>query len=70
MSVADGTLTASFRADVASFYGHHFGWTEIESLRLTDRMTLAVGGRTYVNIPERTVPMVCSDDEHIGVLLQ
>jgi hypothetical protein len=69
MSVAEGTLTASFRSDVARFYGDIFGWTEIESLRLPDRMTLAVGGRTYVNIRERTVPMVCSDYEHIGVLL-
>ena len=69
MSVAQGTLTPRFRAEVVEFYGRYFGWTEIESLRLPDRMTLAVGGRDYVNIRERPDPMACSGYEHIGVLL-
>jgi len=69
MSVADGTLTPDFRAQVTEFYARHFGWTEIESLRLPDRMTLAVGGRDYVNIRERSDPMVCSGYEHVGLLL-
>ena len=69
MSVAEGTLTPAFRAQVVAFYGHHFAWTEIESLRRPDRMTLAVGGRDYVNIRERSDPMVCSGYEHVGLLL-
>ena len=51
------------------FYARYFGWTEIESLRLPDRMTLAVGGGDYVNIRERSEPMVCSGYEHVGLLL-
>ena len=69
MSVALGTLTPRFRADVLAFYGRHFGWTEIESLRQPDRMTLAVGGRDYVNIRERPDPMTSSGYEHVGLLL-
>lgn len=69
MSVAEGTLTSGFRAEVVEFYGRHFGWTEIESLRLPDRMTLSVGGRDYLNVRERPDPMVCSGYEHVGLLL-
>ena len=69
MSVAEGTLTPAFRAQVIEFYGRHFGWTEIESLRRSDRMTLAVGGRDYVNVRERPDPMVCSGYEHLGLRL-
>src|SRR5437660_2463628 len=69
MSVAEGTLTSDFRVQLVEFYSRHFGWTEIESLRLPDRMTLAVGGRDYLNIRERSDPMVCSGYEHLGLLL-
>jgi hypothetical protein len=69
MSVAEGTLTPAFRAEVVEFYSDLFQWAEIESLRLPDRMTLAVGGRAYINIRERPAPMVCSGYEHLGVLL-
>jgi hypothetical protein len=69
MSVAEGTLTQDFRASLVDFYARHFGWIEIESLRLPDRMTLAVGDRDYVNIRERSEPMVCSGYEHVGLLL-
>jgi hypothetical protein len=70
MSVPVGTLTDSFRADVLSFYGEHFGWTEIESLRLPDRLTMAVGKGGYVNVRERAEPMVCEGYEHFGLLLR
>ena len=69
MSVAEGTLTPRFRAEVIGFYGRYFGWSEIESLRLPDRLTLDVGESAYVNIRERPEPMVCSGYEHIGLLL-
>ena len=69
MSVALGTLTPLFRAEVLEFYGRYFGWTELEALRLPDRMTLAVGGGDYVNIRERPDPMTCSVNEHVGLLL-
>lgn len=70
MSVAMGTLTDSFRDELLAFYGEHFGWSEIESLRLTDRLTVAVGAGNYVNIRERTEPMVCDGYEHFGLLLR
>lgn len=66
MSVAEGTLTPRFRATVAEIYGYHFGWVEVKSLPLPDRMTLAVGARDDVNIRERAEPMVCSGYEHPG----
>jgi hypothetical protein len=69
MSVASGTLTPEYRARVLAFYSRHFGWSEIESLRLPDRMTLDVGRGSYVNIRERHDPMICSGYEHIGLLL-
>ena len=69
MSVAEGTLTPAFRDEVLTFYGELFGWRDVESLRRPDRMTLAVGGGTYVNIRERPDPMTCSGYEHLGVLL-
>ena len=69
MSVPEDALTDAFRGDVLDFYGTHFGWTEIDSLRLPDRMTLAVGGGTYVNIRGRAEPMTCSGYEHFGLRL-
>ena len=41
MSVPAGTLTDDFRARVLDFYGRVFGWQEMESLRLPDRLTIA-----------------------------
>jgi hypothetical protein len=69
MSVGPGTLTEQFRVDVLSFYGDLFGWREMESLRLDDRMTIAVGGATYVNVRERADAMTCSGYEHFGVVM-
>jgi len=69
MSVASGTLTDEWRAELLEFYGSLFGWREIESLRLPDRLTILVGQRTYVNIRERTEPMICSGYEHFGVVV-
>lgn len=69
MSVAEGTLTDGFRAEVVAFYDRHFGWSEMASLRRPDRMTVAVGGGDYVNIRERPDPMVTSGYEHFGLLL-
>ena len=69
MSVAPGTLSDAYRAQVLEFYGALFGWREIEILRLDDRMTLSVGGTTYVNIRERDAAMTCSGYEHFGVVM-
>ena len=69
MSVASGTLTDEWRAELLEFYGELFGWREIESLRLPDRLTILVGERTYVNVRERAVPMICSGYEHFGVVV-
>jgi hypothetical protein len=69
MSVPAGTLTDDFRAEVVSFYGRMLGWQEIESLRLPDRLTLAIGRTSYVNLRERTDNMVTHGYDHFGVLL-
>jgi hypothetical protein len=51
------------------FYGGLFGWHEIESLRLPDRLTIRVEKYTYVNGRERPDPMVCSGYEHFGIVV-
>lgn len=69
MSVPEGTLTADWRADLLEFYGALLGWREIEVLRRPDRVTISVGGSTYVNLRERPDPMTCSGDEHFGIVV-
>jgi hypothetical protein len=69
MSVPPGTLTEDHREAVRDFYGSVFQWREIESLRLPDRLTFAVGGSCYINIRERAESMRCTGYEHFGVLL-
>jgi catechol 2,3-dioxygenase-like lactoylglutathione lyase family enzyme len=70
MSVPRGTLTDDHVAEIRDFYGRHLGWQVIEAYRQPDRLTLAVGGRTYVNLRERDEVMVCHDYEHFGVTLE
>jgi hypothetical protein len=67
MSVAEGTLTDDFRTALLEFYGELFGWREIESQRLPDRLTILVGQQTYINVRERSEPMVCTGYEHFGI---
>src|SRR4051812_41889128 len=69
MSVPSATLTDQYRAELLDFYGSLFGWSEIESLRLPDRLTVSVGRQCYVNIRERPDPMVCSGYEHFGIVV-
>jgi hypothetical protein len=69
MSVSEGTLTDTFRDEVLAFYGEHFGWTEMESLRRPDRMTIAVGHGDYVNVRERPDPVPYTGYEHFGLRL-
>jgi hypothetical protein len=69
MSVAEGTLTDDFRNELLEFYGALLAWREIESLRLPDRLTVSVGGHSYVNIRERPVAMVCTGYEHFGIVV-
>jgi catechol 2,3-dioxygenase-like lactoylglutathione lyase family enzyme len=70
MSVPVGTLTDEYRAELLEFYGRHFGWREVESLRLPDRLTMSVGGRTYVNIRERSESATYQGYEHFGLLVE
>lgn len=67
MSVPEGTLTRNFRSELLDFYGELFGWREIESQRLPDRLTILVGQQTYINVRERSEPMACSGYEHFGI---
>jgi hypothetical protein len=57
MSVLPGTPSQEYRHELLHFYGGLFGWQEIEALRLPDRLTLSVGGDTYVNDRERDEAM-------------
>jgi hypothetical protein len=70
MSVPRGALTDDHVDEICSFYGGHLGWQVIEAYRQADRLTLAVGGRTYVNIRERDDVMVCHGYEHFGITLE
>jgi hypothetical protein len=69
MSVPAGTLTEEFRAGVLDFYGVLLGWREIEQLRLPDRMTIAVGRNSYVNLRERDDAATYQGYDHFGVLV-
>ena len=69
MSVPRGTLTDEFRAELKKFYGMLLGWNELRDLALPDRMTMAVGGDSYVNIRERDDAMVTHGYEHLGIVL-
>ena len=69
MSVPVGTLTEEYRARLLEFYGRMLGWREMESLRRPDRITVAVGRSSYINIRERSDSMVTHGYEHFGVLL-
>ncbi len=66
MSVPAGTLTDEYRSRVLEFYGRVFGWHEIESLRLPDRLTIAVGAN-YINVRERDDAATYTGYEHFGV---
>ncbi|MDP9335372.1 MAG: VOC family protein [Actinomycetota bacterium] len=60
------TLTAP---SCREFYGRLFGWREMEALRLPDRLSVSVGKHTYLNIRERSDPMICSGYEHFGIVV-
>src|SRR5580765_2763420 len=66
MSVPPGTLTDEWRKQVLDFYGELFGWTEMDSLRLPDRLTIAVGA-SYINVRERSDAPAYTGYEHFGV---
>jgi hypothetical protein len=69
MSVPVGTLTDDFRAELIAFYGRYCGWTEMEELRLPDRLTLSVGAGCYINIRARADSMLAHGYEHFGLLV-
>jgi hypothetical protein len=70
MSVPMGTLTDEYRAKLLDFYGRMLGWREIESLRLPDRLTIAVGSSSYINVRERPDSMVSHGYEHFGIVVR
>lgn len=67
MSVPPGTLTDEWRAEVLGFYGELFGWKELDSLRLPDRLTISVGS-SYINVRERADAPAYNGYEHFGVV--
>lgn len=69
MSVPESTLTDEFRARLLDFYGPLLGWTEMVSLRRPDRLTISVGGSSYINVRERADCMVTHGYEHFGVIM-
>ena len=70
MSVPEGTLTDEYRARLLEFYGRMLGWREMELLRLPDRLAVAVGPSSYINIREQSDSMVSHGYEHFGVLVR
>jgi hypothetical protein len=70
MSVPEGTLTNDYRARLLEFYGRMLGWREMEFLRLPDRLTVAVGPSSYINIREQSDSMVSHGYEHFGILVR
>jgi len=70
MSVPPGTLTDTYRSELLDFYGGLFGWREMEAFRLSDRLSVSVGRHTYLNIRERSEPMICSGYEHFGIVVR
>ena len=52
------------------FYRRMLDWREIESLRRPDRLTVAIGPSSYLNIRERTDSMVTHGYEHFGILVR
>ena len=69
MSVPEGTLTDEYRGRLVDFYGRMLGWREMEFLRRSDRLTVAVGRSSYINIREQSDSMVSHGYEHFGVLV-
>lgn len=69
MSVPGGTLTDAYRTRLLEFYGRILDWREMESLRLPDRLTIAVGRTSYINVRERPDSMTTHGYEHFGVLV-
>jgi hypothetical protein len=70
MSVPEGTLTDGYRARLLTFYGRVLDWREMESLRRPDRLTIAVGRSSYINVREVPESMVSHGYEHFGVLVR
>lgn len=70
MSVPEGTLTDEYRSRLLEFYGRVLGWSENESLRRPDRLTIAVGRSSYINIRERSDSMESHGYDHFGVLVR
>ena len=52
MSVPPGTLTAEFRGAILAFYLEAFGWKEMTSLALPERLTIRTGPSSYINVRE------------------
>lgn len=69
MSVPVGALTDEYRTLLLDFFGGLLGWHEIESLRLPDRLTVAIGSSSYINLRERPESTTFHDYEHFGVLV-
>lgn len=70
MSVPEGTLTEAYRARLLGFYGRVLAWREMEPLRRPDRLTVAVGPSSYINIRERPDSMISHGYEHFGILVR
>ena len=70
VSVPTGTLTAAWRSDFDDLYGKVFGWTEIDNGDRPGRFTVAIGRGCYLNVREREQPMICTEYEHFGMLVE
>lgn len=69
MSVPEGSLSDRYREEVLEFYERLLGWRELESLRRPDRLTIAVGPTSYINLREQASSIEPGGYEHFGVLV-
>lgn len=69
MAVTPGTITDTYRDGILAFYGEVFGWSELTALRRPDRLTLAIGNRSYINVREHPAATPLAY-EHFGVLVR
>ena len=70
ISVPEGTLTDAYRERLLEFYGRILDWREMETLRRSDRLTVAFGPSSYINVRERPDSMVSHGYEHFGILVR
>jgi len=73
LTLAPGTLDATLRADITTFYGEIFGWTAMD-VRIVDQdaLLLMVDPEVsqFILVAESPKPMQSPGYDHLGLLLE